>query len=62
MKKNIHILLSLLFIAGLTACSDESREMTMHEPGQYKGGKDPLLTKSMDKELHDRFMMVQTDR
>lgn len=62
MKKYISIFISLLFVMGLAACSDESREMTMHEPGQYKGGKDPLLAKNMDKELQDRFMQVQTDR
>lgn len=54
--------ISFLLVLGLAACSDESREMTMHEPGQYKGVKDPLLAKNMDKELQDRFMQVQTDR
>ena len=62
MKKQLCLLVSLLFFIGLAACSDEQREMTMHEPGMYKGGKDPLLAKNMDQELKDRFMQVQTDR
>lgn len=63
MKKTICLLVSLLFVFGLAACSsDEQRKMTMHEAGQYKGGKDPLLAKDMNQELNNRFMRVQTDR
>ncbi|HER62531.1 MAG TPA: hypothetical protein ENO11_00950 [Desulfobacteraceae bacterium] len=62
MKKIICILASVLFLFGLGACSDESREFTMHEPGVYKGDKDPLLAKDRHQELNDRFMKVQTDR
>ena len=29
--------------AGLAGCSMEPRSVTMHEPGVYKGAKDPLL-------------------
>ncbi|MCL7488527.1 MAG: hypothetical protein M8357_10190 [Desulfobulbaceae bacterium] len=62
MKKQLCILATLLFVIALAACSDESREFTMHEPGVYKGGKDPLLAKERHQELNDRFMKVQTDR
>lgn len=62
MKKHLCILASLLFLAGLAACSDESREYTQHEPGVYKGTQDPLLAIDNHQELNNRFMMVQTDR
>jgi len=62
MKKQICLLVSILFVIGLAACSDEQRNFTMHEAGQYKGGTDPLLAKNMDQVLSDRFMQVQTDR
>lgn len=62
MKKQICRLASLLFLLGIAACSDESREYTQHKPGVYKGTEDPLLAKDNHQELNDRFMMVQTDR
>ena len=62
MNKHICILASLLFFIGLTACSDESREFTQHEPGVYKGAQDELLAKEQNQELNNRFMKVQTDR
>lgn len=62
MRRIIWIMLTILLFVGLTACSNESQDFTMHEPGLYKGGKDPLLNKNMDQELKTRFMQVQTDR
>lgn len=62
MKKYLYILVSLVFIIGFTACSDESREYTQHEPGVYKGTQDPLLAKENHQELNDRLLKVQTDR
>ena len=56
------MLASLLVFIGLTACSDEPREFTIHEPGEYKGTQDPLLAKGQHQELDNRFMKVQTDR
>ena len=48
----------------LTACAERA-EVTLHEPGVYKGGEDPLLAKQ-DSEytetLQDRFARGQTDR
>ena len=36
----------------------------MHEPGVYKGDKDPAARQSQQQqqELIDRFKLVQTDR
>ena len=49
----------------LTACAERS-DVTLHEPGVYKGGADPLLAKQADPQhveaLQDRFAKGQTDR
>ena len=47
---------------GMTACSNEERELSFREPGEYKGTTDPLLAKGPHPELKNRFMKVQTDR
>jgi hypothetical protein len=62
MKIIPYILAVFLIISGFSGCTDESRDFTMHEPGVYKGTKDPLLSKAQQQELIDRFKMVQTDR
>lgn len=62
MKRIVYILASILLALGFAACSNESRNFTLHEPGIYKGAKDPLLAKKEHQELVNRFMMVQTDR
>jgi hypothetical protein len=62
MKIKLCILASILMLTGFAACTDESRDFTMHEPGVYKGIKDPLLAKEQHQELVKRFKMVQTDR
>ena len=62
MKRYLCILVSLLFLTGLSACSDEPREFTVHKPGEYKGTQDPLVAKGQHPELNDRLMKVQTDR
>ena len=54
--------LLLLVSSGLTACSDEPRDFTYYEAGEYKGTTDPLLAKNFNEELKNRFMMGQTDR
>jgi len=54
---------SAALLAGLAACSLEPRSVTIHEPGVYKGMKDPLLARQdQEKVLADRFKLVQTDR
>ena len=49
----------------LTACY-ESADVTVHEPGVYKGAKDPLLSKQrmpdQQQALRERFALVQPDR
>lgn len=49
----------------LTGCY-ESRDVTMHDPGVYKGKTDPLVELSADPDhqerLRERLTMVQTDR
>ncbi len=62
MKKPQYIIALLLAFIGLTACSEEPRDFTYYQAGEYKGTVDPLLNKDLHKELNDRFMLVQTDR
>ena len=56
------ILAAILLLLGSIGCSSESRRVTMHKPGVYKGVKDPLLAKQNQQELIDRLKLVQTDR
>lgn len=50
---------------GMAGCS-ESENVTLHEPGVYKGTVDPIVEKQGSAEqqerLVQRFNMVQTDR
>ena len=62
MKRIWYILMVFIVLAGLAGCSYESRKTTIHEPGVYKGTKDPLLARQQQQELIDRFKLVQTDR
>jgi hypothetical protein len=49
----------------LTACAERA-DVTLHEPGVYKGGVDPLLAKQQNPQqieaLQDRFAKGQSDR
>jgi hypothetical protein len=49
----------------LTACAERA-DVTLHEPGVYKGGADQLLAKQQDPQhigaLQDRFAKGQSDR
>jgi len=59
----VSVALAVFLVAGLAGCSMEPRSVTMHEPGVYKGAKDPLLAmQQQDQVLVDRFRLVQTDR
>ncbi len=62
MKLTCCILTAFIIFAGLVACSSEPRSVTRHEPGVYKGAKDPLPELKNQQELIDRFKLVQTDR
>ncbi len=57
-----HLMTVSLVLAGLAGCSMEPRSVTMHEPGVYKGAKDPLLALQNQQVLIDRLKLVQTDR
>ncbi len=61
--KGIGTILTVIFVLiGLIGCSSESRKVTMHKAGVYKGAKDPLLAHEQQQKLIDRFKLVQTDR
>ena len=64
-RRPLVLVLALAFLPmSLTACAEKA-DVTLHEPGVYKGGEDPLLAKQ-DSEytetLQDRFARGQTDR
>ncbi len=64
MKRNWLIAAIWVLLAVLVGCSSESRSVTMHKPGVYKGDSDELIAKSQQQQqvLNDRFKLVQTDR
>lgn len=61
------VTLTLLMVASMAlgGCY-ESTNITLHDPGIYRGGSDPLLAKQASPEqrarLGERFQMGQTDR
>lgn len=62
MKKFSLIAIGMAVGLSLAGCY-ESTEVTVYEPGQYKGAKDPLLKGANRTEtLQKRFSMIQTDR
>lgn len=64
MKTAIRVLAVLGGTALLAGCYDDT-EVTVHEPGVYKGDTDPLLNKDAEARaatLEERFNLVQTDR
>ena len=62
MKRILFILTAFVVLTGLVGCSSESRNVTMHKPGVYKGAKDPVLALKNQQELIDRLKLVQSDR
>lgn len=62
MKKICVIVAAMVLLAGMTGCSPEPRSVTLHEPGVYKGQRDPVMELKNQQELNDRFRLVQTDR
>ena len=55
---------AVVLSAGLAGCWD-STEVTVHNPGEYKGEADPLLAQSASTRtdtLTKRFQLVQVDR
>lgn len=61
----VTLLVLCVALVGLSGCY-ESADVTVHEPGVYKGTKDPLLamqrTPEQQEKLRQRFNLVQPDR
>jgi hypothetical protein len=59
------VLILLIGLAAVVGCR-EAPDVTIHEPGVYKGKTDELLNKATTREyketLRQRLRMVQTDR
>ena len=59
-------LITVLIVSALPACYRSLADFPYHQPGDYKGRKDPLLAKQQtadqQQELVQRFKLVQTDR
>lgn len=59
------LFLAILSVGLAAGCADEV-DVTLHEPGVYKGSPDPLLEKQRDPEqqeaLEQRFKRGQEDR
>ena len=65
-RRPLALVLALAFLPmSLTACAERA-DVTLHEPGVYKGGDDPLLAKQQDPQyaqtLQERFAKGQSDR
>ena len=60
-----NIMVILLLSLGLSGCY-QSADVTLHEPGVYKGTRDPLVklqgSEGQQQKLKERFNLVQTDR
>lgn len=60
MKRITSIIIGAALSVFLVSGCDEA---VTHEPGVYKGMKDPLLAKSDNSDaLAERFKLIQTDR
>lgn len=62
MKLKYVIMAVLMLFAGIAGCSPEPRSVTLHEPGIYKGKRDPVLELKDQQALINRCKLVQTDR
>ena len=62
MKRIFIMFTAFAVMISLVGCSSESRNVTVHKPGVYKGAKDPLLALKNQQELIDRLKVVQSDR
>lgn len=58
--------LLLVGTAFITSGCYENMDVTLHEPGEYKGHEDPLLSKmkqqQLQEKLDERFKVSQSDR
>jgi hypothetical protein len=66
MKRRGALTIAVLAGAVIVSGCYESADVTVHEPGQFKGKKDPLLdaksTAEREEVLQKRFQLVQVDR
>ena len=62
MKRMLFMFTAFVLLGAVVGCSSESRNVTMHKPGVYKGAKDPVLALKNRQELIDRLKLVQGDR
>ncbi len=62
MKLKYLIMAVLMMVVGIAGCSPEPRSVTLHEPGVYKGKRDPVLELKDQQLLIDRARLVQSDR
>ena len=56
---------AVVLAAGLAGCWEDTAQVTVHNPGEYKGEPDPLLAQSASARsgtLTKRFELVQVDR
>ena len=60
------LMISLAAVACVMGGCYAPQDVTLHEAGVYKGGKDPLLEQHRQTDaketLQQRFNLVQTDR
>ncbi|MDX1653766.1 MAG: hypothetical protein R3310_01005 [Candidatus Competibacteraceae bacterium] len=62
------LVISVAVLAGLmlAGCYEDPNDVTLHEPGVYKGQRDELVAKEASaqrqEQLRERFHQVQTDR
>jgi len=66
MKRRGALTIAALASAVIVSGCYESADVTVHNPGQFKGMKDPLLdaksTAEREEVLQKRFQLVQVDR
>jgi hypothetical protein len=66
LRGTLYMTFLVLAGTGLCGCYENPREVTLHEPGVYKGATDPLLDAlqqpGLQQQLQERFRLVQTDR
>lgn len=66
MRTALYTTVLVLAAAGLAGCYENPAEVTLYEPGVYKGPTDPLLgalqSPELQQRLQERFRLVQADR
>ncbi len=63
-NRTLAVAVALAATVVLSGCWEDP-EVTLHEPGEYKGSRDPLLNQQASarvEQLQKRFQLVQMDR